>query len=316
MRIIRLSLPTPFYVGPVNVYAIALDPVTLVDTGPKTPEAYAALREGLINAGLRLSDIRRIIITHSHEDHSGLTRTLLEECKDVEVLMHSWESGHDSSSGVERYDPLLARAGVPLEERRTMGRFYEGMRKFSDPLTPDQYRTISDEDEIEFESGSLKVLHTPGHTPGSCSFLREADRTVIAGDCVLSKITPNPVLSPDPLNPQRRFPSLAEYLVSLARIRELSPTLVYGGHGDPVTDYPELFNNYVRAINRRQKDVISLVPKSGSNAWEISQKLFSDAHGEHRFLAVSEVSAHMDLARMEGRLRVETSDGVEYYTPL
>jgi glyoxylase-like metal-dependent hydrolase (beta-lactamase superfamily II) len=124
------------------------------------------------------------------------------------------------------------------------------------------------------------------------------------------------VLSPDPLNPQRRFPSLAEYLVSLARIRELSPTLVYGGHGDPVTDYPELFNNYVRAINRRQKDVISLVPKSGSNAWEISQKLFSDAHGEHRFLAVSEVSAHMDLARMEGRLRVETSDGVEYYTPL
>ena len=63
--------------------------------------------------------------------------------------------------------------------------------------------------------------------------MREADRTVIAGDCVLKRITPNPVLSPDPIDPSKRFPSLAEYLVSLARLRTFAPTLVHGGHGDP-----------------------------------------------------------------------------------
>ncbi len=36
MHIIPISLPTPFYIGPVNVYLIAEDPVTLIDTGPKT----------------------------------------------------------------------------------------------------------------------------------------------------------------------------------------------------------------------------------------------------------------------------------------
>jgi glyoxylase-like metal-dependent hydrolase (beta-lactamase superfamily II) len=51
---------------------------------------------------------------------------------------------------------------------------------------------------------------------------------------VLKRITPNPVLSPDPVDPTRRFRSLAEYLVSLARLRSLHPTLVYGGHGDAV----------------------------------------------------------------------------------
>src|SRR5437762_2419908 len=139
MRVVPISVPTPFYVGPVNVYLIAEEPITIIDTGPKTKEAIQALRAGL------------------------------------------W-----------------------------------------------------DDNELQFESGSLRILHTPGHTPGSCSFLREADRTLIAGDCILKRITPNPVLSPDPLNPSRRFPSLAEYLVSLARLRACSPTLVYGGHGEPV----------------------------------------------------------------------------------
>ncbi len=36
------------------------------------------------------------------------------------------------------------------------------------------------------------------------------------------------------------------YLVSLARIRSYSPTLIYGGHGDPIDDYEEIFNRYVR----------------------------------------------------------------------
>ena len=52
---------------------------------------------------------------------------------------------------------------------------------------------LNDEAELEFETGALRVIHTPGHTPGSCSFLREADRTLIAGDCVLKRMTPNPV---------------------------------------------------------------------------------------------------------------------------
>ena len=61
------------------------------------------------------------------------------------------------------------------------------------------------------------AMRYPEHL--SDSFVREADRTLICGDCVLKRITPNPILSPDPVNPSKRFPSLAEYLVSLAKLR-------------------------------------------------------------------------------------------------
>jgi glyoxylase-like metal-dependent hydrolase (beta-lactamase superfamily II) len=315
MRIIPISVPTPFYVGPVNVYLIAEEPLTLIDTGPKTKEAIAALREGLRRERVRVSDVRRIVLTHAHEDHCGLAKQLRDEAKDAEVFVHGWETGHRAGRleyGENR--ALLERAGVPGDEIEAMRRMYEGVRALADSLADDEHAELFDDDEIKFERGALRVVHTPGHTPGSCSFLREADRTVIAGDCVLKRITPNPVLSPDPVDPTRRFRSLAEYLVSLARLRALHPTLVYGGHGDPVEDYEELFNRYLRAIAERQTEVVRLIPKEGATAWDVALELFPGAGDVHRFLAVSETVAHLDLAHSEGKLALElSSDGREVY---
>jgi glyoxylase-like metal-dependent hydrolase (beta-lactamase superfamily II) len=314
MRIVPISLPTPFYIGPVNVYLIAEDPVTLIDAGPKTKEADQALREGLRQAGIRLSDIRRIVLTHAHEDHCGLARTIRDEAKDAEVFVHEWESGHlKGRLENEENRALLVRAGVPESAGVAMRRLYEHVRMYSDSLADHEYLALHDEAELEFATGSLRIVHTPGHTPGSCSFIREADRTVFAGDCTLKRITPNPILSPDPIDPSRRFPSLAEYMVSLARLRSFAPTLVHGGHGEPVHDYEELFNRYLRAIRERQDQVIGLVPKAGATAWDVAQQMFPGADDVHRFLAVSEAVAHLDLAQSEGKLSVEMSNGREVY---
>ena len=194
-----------------------------------------------------------------------------------------------------------------------MRKLYEGVRQYADALEDDHCVDLNDGAELQFNSGSLRVIHTPGHTPGSCSFIREADRTVIAGDCVLKRVTPNPVLSPDPIDPTRRFRSLAEYLVSLARVRSMAPTLVYGGHGEPIRDYEELFNRYLRAIRERQATVIGLVAKESVSAWKVSRAMFPEADDVHRFLAVSEAAAHLDYAHSEGKLAVEISEGREIY---
>ena len=317
MRIVPISVPTPFYIGPVNVYLINEDPLTLIDTGPKTKEANDALREGLRQHRVRVSDIRRIVLTHAHEDHCGLARSLRDEAKDAEVLVHDWESGHRVGRlEHSEHRALLERAGVPPEELERMRRLYEHMRLYADSFEDEEYSSLEDEAELEFASGSLRVIHTPGHTPGSCSFIREADRTVIAGDCVLKRITPNPVLSPDPIDPSKRFPSLAEYLVSLARIRTFAPTFVYGGHGEPINDYEELFNRYLRAIRERQAEVIKLLPKVGASAWDISREMFPETDDVHRFLAVSEAVAHLDLAHSEGKIALELAGDREVYRAL
>ena len=316
MKIIPLSIPTPFYVGDVNVYLIKEDPLTLIDVGPKTPEAAAALREKLAKNGVQPRDIRRIVLTHAHEDHCGLAKQVRDEATNAEILVHEWETGHlFGRLSREEHRVLMNRAGVPDSVFQEIQNTYKEISLLTDALTDNEFSALRDDMELEFATGTLKVLHTPGHTPGSCSFIREANRTLIAGDCVLKRITPNPIVSPDPFNPEKRFKSLAEYLVSLAKIRSYSPTLVYGGHGEPIYDYEEVFNRYVRAIDERQKIIISLVNQNGVTAWEVANALFPKAmdNGVHRFLAISESIAHLDYAEQTRKIAVENKAGTEFY---
>src|ERR671939_2163078 len=133
MRIVPISVPTPFYVGPVNVYLIREEPLTLIDTGPKTKEALEALKDGLRKERVRVSDLKRIVLTHAHEDHCGLAKSLRDEAKDAEVFVHNWETGHRHSRlQYEEHRTLLVRAGVPDEEVERMRGLYEHMRKYAD----------------------------------------------------------------------------------------------------------------------------------------------------------------------------------------
>jgi glyoxylase-like metal-dependent hydrolase (beta-lactamase superfamily II) len=311
MKIHRISVPTPFYVGPVNVYLIEEDPLTLIDAGPRDERSLEALRSGLGSLGYKLSDIKRIIISHAHADHFGLARVIVEE-SGATVYIHEWDApAVSANTDYREYRDLLTAAGVPREAIDRMEAGYEKFKGFAYPL--DHVETIKDNDEILFEHESLRVVHTPGHTPGSICLVRTSNRLVFASDTVLKTITPNPVLSPDPINAKRRFQSLGEYLVSLARIRALAPTVLKGGHGDDVTDYDEHFHRMYRFTNARQAKLLALLPKNGASAWAASMLLFPDAGGYHRFLALSETVAHLDYAVAENRLLIERKGDQEIY---
>ncbi|MEP7038657.1 MAG: MBL fold metallo-hydrolase [Acidobacteriota bacterium] len=311
-----LAIPTPFYVGDVNVYLIKEEPLTLIDVGPKTKESADVLREKLKKNGVLFKDIRRIVLTHAHEDHCGLAKQVRDEAKNAEIFVHGWETGHlFGRLAREEHQKLMTRAGVPPVVFQKIQNIYEEVSLLTDALAESEFSELYDEMELDFTSGTLKVLHTPGHTPGSCSFLREANRTLIAGDSVLKRITPNPIISPDPIDKEKRFKSLAEYLVSLAKIRSYSPTIVHGGHGEPIYDFEEIFHRYIRSIDERQKNVIKIIEKNSATAFEVAQKLFPNAIEKdiHRFLAISEAVAHLDYAESEDKIAVELRNGVEFY---
>jgi hypothetical protein len=81
-----------------------------------------------------------------------------------------------------------------------------------------------------------------------------------------------------------------------------------------VTDYDEYFFGLIKHIQERQQKVIKLIPRDGTSAWSMSQQMFPHVKDIHRFLAVSETIAHLDWGMMEGRLRRDMRDGVDWFS--
>jgi len=71
----RISLDNTIFEGANNSYVLGLadsEPTTLVDTGVASPAVRSQFETGLGEAGLSMSDVDRVLLTHFHEDHSGL----------------------------------------------------------------------------------------------------------------------------------------------------------------------------------------------------------------------------------------------------
>jgi len=146
MKIVPISLPTPFYIGPVNVYLIEEDPLTLIDAGPRDEASLEALRSGLNQLGYKLSDIKRIIISHAHADHYGLARVIVEE-SGATAYIHEWDAPAVSGDTDYRaYRELLTASGVPREAIDRMEAGYEKFQGFAYPL--DHVETLKDNDEV------------------------------------------------------------------------------------------------------------------------------------------------------------------------
>ena len=211
--VVPISLPTPYPIGPVTLYLLVGEPLTLVDTGPATAAAWGGLQQALAARALRPEDVRRVLITHGHHDHFGLAHRL--SVLGAELLAHP----HDRRNlALDRNYPMLWRqlgqAGLPVFERLPL---IAGLRLLDRTARPVVDVTwLAAGQELPHEHGRIRVHHLPGHTPGHVGFELCGEGVVVTGDTILDGLTPYAVVDADPENPGRPFPSLAAYGATLA----------------------------------------------------------------------------------------------------
>ncbi|MEV5880037.1 MBL fold metallo-hydrolase [Streptomyces sp. NPDC052101] len=197
-----------------NAYLVAGDDgFTLIDVG--WAKAPGVLLKAVAELGRKPSDIRRLVLTHAHPDHvKGAAE--LRRHTGAEIAIHEADAAWLQAGRV----PASGRSGA-------FGRLLDRLPAMHwEPVTPD--RLLMDGQYIPGADG-LRVIHTPGHSPGHIVLLHEPTQTLLVGDAIFNQRPPALSLGPDALaaDPASRPAALSRLPVDVA--------VVGFAHGVPLT---------------------------------------------------------------------------------
>jgi glyoxylase-like metal-dependent hydrolase (beta-lactamase superfamily II) len=220
------------------VYYIDAPEPALIDTG-SVDAPRTTIAEGLKAIGVELKDIRWILLTHAHWDHIGGAEQIRAESGARTALHHAdLPLVGDRDRHFNGYAGARFRYIDNPEERANTESVL--LRNISGTLEID--RELADGDRVSLGGATeLTVVETPGHSPGSVTFVLESAGWGFVGDAVQANGGRGP-----------RFPMFvdaAAYRASLVRLRDLRLQRFLMGHpqlgrGDQVFE-PDLAGDAV-----------------------------------------------------------------------
>ena len=310
-----LEIPTPFPVGPITVYLASSphEPLTLVDTGPRTPETRNALAAELSRLGYELADLDRIIVTHAHVDHFGLVADLVD-LSGALVLTHPWSLKAVSDFAADRaqraafYASLMRQAAVPAQLMRVVDHVTAGMKPFA--RSAPVHATLDEGDAVRLAGRDWQVLHTPGHAGGLICLYEPLSKILLSSDHLLADISSNPIVEPPPPGLKERLPSLILYQASLQRVAAMDIDLALPSHGPVIHDVLGLISQRFGLYQRRLARVLASLTAGARTTWDVTDALFPNRSPLDTFLAVSEVIGHLEVLEAEGRVKGKVVKGV------
>jgi len=305
MTIHKLTLPTHMPVGPVNVYLVEGGLLTLIDTGPRSEEPFRVLEQEVAARGFSLSDLKRIVITHTHPDHFGLVRRIVD-LSGAEIWTHPYNAGWFNALDemVKQRGAftlqVFRQAGVPDAIVQDMA---QGAKRFGRMFEAAPASHWLQEGDT-FELGGLpwQVLHTPGHASGHISFYEPRSRQMIAGDHLIKHISSNPMLEAPRVDGQPRDMALVLYMQSLRRVAQMDVSVAYSGHGDEITAHRELIKQRLVFHDERVEHIYNLIDERQRTANELMRELFPRLSDFEIYLGLSEVIGHLDILQLQGRI--------------
>lgn len=283
--------------GSCNVFIIegAKGP-TMIDVGCGG-EQVDKLFEKMEAKGFSPKNVGRVIVTHAHPDHMGGI-SAINETANPEVITHELEkeSAEEPDSLIKRYNiglisKHLFEGEIGLEEGKYI--MYERWRTSGCPMTHTGVdRTVGDGDVIETGGLNLRVLHTPGHSPGHISLYCEETRSLVSGD----------ILGPVVAWYSPSTGGAKEYLSSLDKLEKLGIEKILPSHGDIIEDPLENIEEIRGKILEREALVLDEL-ESGPRSFKELNSVLSENLGEQGNLSVLLLESHLLKLEDDGKIK-------------
>jgi glyoxylase-like metal-dependent hydrolase (beta-lactamase superfamily II) len=204
-----------------NVFLIVDKDLTLIDTG--MPKNGKKILEYISNLGFKPSDLKQIIITHYHPDHIGSLFEVWSETK-ADIFVHDIDSPYVSGK---------KKIPLPKGGKRFLYGFLSLFMKFK---FVESNKKIKDGDTIK----NLRVIHTPGHTPGHICLYDSKRKILFSAD--MFRVEKGQIQPAD----ESFVDNKEELEKSLVKISKLNFDVICPGHGDFVkSDGKALLERYL-----------------------------------------------------------------------
>lgn len=308
-----IAIPTPFPVGAVNVFLWKGDPLTLIDCGPRTDEAYDALTAGLAAHGVALQDIERVLLTHHHVDHIGMLRRILDASSARSFAHPEVPSENHPQAGSdaewEAYcRAMLGECGIPGDMHDAVIARWAEFRKLTEPYHID----VPYEDGMALDP--FTICFVPGHSVSDTLVINRADGYAIVGDHILEFINPNPLIHRPNRPGEPRMKSLVTYQQSLRRSASLDLGVCFPGHGAPFDDHRRIVQGILSRHDRRERRILGWMKTTEAvTPYILAQHLYPDIPIDQLYLVLSVALGHLEVMEEEGLAHSARENGILHY---
>ncbi len=304
-KIFQLTIPTPFPVGSVNIYAVrGPKGYYLIDAGVITDEARKLISEWLPGP------LSGILLTHGHPDHLGLAGEL-SKSNNCPIYMNSDEHRRSQNPSFRQrvMAVLMQKGGVPIAlVSQVIESHQNSVQNFFSEF---EVKKILPGQQFTTDLGLLEAIYTPGHSIGHCCFYISESRILFSGDHILTSISPNPLLDLT-MDGSRRL-AYVEYLNSVNKIASLSIERVYPGHGPAIDNLERVLSKFYTFHAKREKGVLAALSDQMKTPFEVAKKIYPGVKDLDIFLALSRVWGHLDLLEKQGKVLCLEKDNLVYY---
>lgn len=306
------SVPVPIPENPLRYTLTYLLPgdsgVVIVDPGWNDEETWTALSAGLATAGYRVDDVIGMVATHVHPDHHGLSLRLREETG-AWVAMHPAEA-ENLPQRMGATSPEIRRNGMTriLRVSGASDDDIDVLLRRGNPRSEPDYRMaepdvlLEDGDLVPLPGRRVRTVWTPGHTPGHICLADEETRTLLTGDHVLPRISPN-----IGLGTSAEGAPLADFLASLEKVGAYDDHDALPAHEYRFRGLGARTAELIEHHEERCRELVAVVAELGEpTLWRIARGLTWsrpwEEIGRMRFAALGETAAHVQHLVGRGEL--------------
>jgi glyoxylase-like metal-dependent hydrolase (beta-lactamase superfamily II) len=208
------------------------DGVALVDPGPSS--SLETMLGGLAEIGVRLDDVRALLLTHIHFDHAGGAGTLVRRSPGLRVFVHERGARH-----------MIDPSRLYESAKRLYGDQMSSLWGDMDPVPEQNVTVLGDGHHIDIGGLHLDVAYTPGHASHHVSYFDRTSGVAYVGDTAGIRIglidynippTPPPDID------------VEAWELSIARIRAWNPRMLFLTHFGPVPDVEPHFERFLSQL--------------------------------------------------------------------